>query len=166
MHTQTHAHKINLVQLEGRKNCISLMLCLNLYDLVFNTHFKTISALLMDWFQLTNKCKHLFIWGNWHGDWQKLQEIVLTRNWTLGWREEKDGGEGQPVGAIKESSSDNHVFDISVSGEWENMGEKKMNWQGIRSLKRKMASLKMLSFLNTSGRKWEEGLWSEKRQRK
>lgn len=48
MHTQTHAHKINLVQLKGHTNCISLMLCLNLYDLVFNTHFKTISALLMD----------------------------------------------------------------------------------------------------------------------
>ncbi len=45
------------------------------------------------------------------------------------------------------------MFDISVSGERERMGEKKMNRQGIRGLKRKTASLKMLSLLNASGRK-------------
>lgn len=38
----------------------------------------------------------------------------------------------------------------------EKMEERKMNRQGIRGLQRKTASLKMLSLLNASGRKWEE----------
>lgn len=41
---------------------------------------------------------------------------------------------------------------FSVSGERERMGEK-MNRRGITGLKRKAASLKMLSLLNASGRK-------------
>lgn len=66
--------------------------------------------------------------------------------------EEIDGREGQ-LGGIRQRKADNHVFDISVSGERERMGEKKMNRQGIRGLQRKTASLKMLSLLNASGRK-------------
>lgn len=73
----------------------------------------------------------------------------------------KDGRAGL-LGGMRQRKADNHVFDISVSGEREWMGEKKMNRQGIRGLQRKTASLKMLSLLNASGRKWEEGLWSEK----
>lgn len=55
------------------------------------------------------------------------------------------------AGGIRQRKADNHVFDISVFGERERMGEKKMNRQGIRGLKRRTASLMMLSLLNASG---------------
>lgn len=77
-------------------------------------------------------------------------------------REWRDGREGQQ-GGISERKADNHVFDISVSGERERMGKKKMNREGIRGRKRKTAPLKMFSFLNASGRKREEDLWSERK---
>lgn len=85
--------------------------------------------------------------------------------WKRAQREKKDGSDGL-LERTRERKAHNHVFDISVSGERERMGEKKMNWQGIRGLKRKTASLKMLSLLNVSGRKWEEDLWSERKMEK
>lgn len=62
-----------------------------------------------------------------------------------GWKEKKDGGDGQLEG-IRERQAHNHMCDISESGEREK-SEKKMNSQGIRILKRKTASLKVLYHL-------------------
>lgn len=59
----------------------------------------------------------------------------------------KDGRHGQPEG-IRERQADNHLFDILKSGDRGKNEEKKMNRQGIRHLKEKTASLKMVPILN------------------